>query len=485
MSLTGRGVRIGISANAKGVKRGVDQSKGYLRGLGRFSVGIGRTLRRAFSPRRLLMGFAAGLASTTALVMRSLRTSGEFESLEVQFENLFNSVDKARDRMEEIERMALSVPVEVQDLAKSSRMLEVFTDGALGAEDSLRRMADAAAWSGQDIKEVSFWVGRAYSMIKSGRPFGVAAMRLQQMGLMTADLRNEMEDLGRGGRGLRNADRIWELFEARLDSFGGASARAAETWAGLISMFKDARSFMFKDIGDAMMPVAKERLEALTEALKDMRSSGAAARIGEMLTGVFLRVESWAINMAGRLRDWYGDVVGVWESDGLQQAVTKAVEESTSTILKTINGFLSRNASTIFKVGHEIGAGIADGLAAGFAEGLKDVPILGHIIRAYHGLYKVSKFTGEGLSEMLDFPKRTMGGVLSKLPGVPSDSEMLRENALRNSVFRDMGISPSSLSRSEQREKMESAEFRLMYEELKKITENTRNTATNQTDGGT
>lgn len=132
------------------------------------------------------MGSGA-IVSGAKAVWSAVKEAFKFETLTIQFSVLMGSLTKAKDRMKELADFAAATPFAMEEVVNASRQLHVFSDGALGASNSLRLVGDAAAAVGQNIQEVSFWVGRAYSMIKGGQPFGEAAMRLQEMGIITPD----------------------------------------------------------------------------------------------------------------------------------------------------------------------------------------------------------------------------------------------------------------------------------------------------------
>lgn len=63
----------------------------------------------------------------------------------------------------------------------------MFGGAALNTKENLAIVGNAAAATGQNIGDVSFWFARAYSAIQNGQPFGEAAQNLQQMGVMLGD----------------------------------------------------------------------------------------------------------------------------------------------------------------------------------------------------------------------------------------------------------------------------------------------------------
>lgn len=204
-------------------------------------------------------------------VWSALKEAFKFETLTVQFSVLMGSMEKARERMRELSDFAASTPFQLEEVVVASRQLHVFSNGALGAKESLRMVGDAAAAVGQNIQEVSFWVGRAYSMIKGGQPFGEAAMRLQEMGIITPEVRQKMEELQASGAS--NIE-VWQQLEARLSSFKGGMDQLSKTGDGLVSTLKDNWIAGVREFGNAFKDSAKEGILTLSEALEQLAKDG-------------------------------------------------------------------------------------------------------------------------------------------------------------------------------------------------------------------
>lgn len=201
----------------------------------------------------------------------AIKESFKFESLTIQFKTLLGSMEDARERMAALAEFAEVTPFNLEEVVKASRTLTVFSDGALGTEYSLRLVGDAAAAVGAGFDEVAFWVGRAYAMIKGGQPFGEAAMRLQELGILTPAVRTEMEALQASGA--KNSE-VWEAFTARLEEFGGAMEDLSQTGDGLTSTLEDTWTAAVREFGDAFQDAAKESIGFLITLLGKLKADG-------------------------------------------------------------------------------------------------------------------------------------------------------------------------------------------------------------------
>ena len=237
---------------------------GLVMGAKKMTAGIAAAFRK-MRAGMVAMGVGAAALAVT------LKKAFEFESYTTQFKVLFDDLDKAKERIKDLQDFSASTPFQFGEIAQASRSLEVFTGGVMGATDSLKLVGDAAAGTGQNIKDVSFWVGRAYGAIRSGRPFGEAAMRLQEMGILSGEARGQIEDLTKAGAS--NAE-IWEVLQDQMTKFEGGMQEMSTTGDGLTSTLKDNWSLALADFGKTFVDVAKQDIAVLIEWLKKVREDG-------------------------------------------------------------------------------------------------------------------------------------------------------------------------------------------------------------------
>jgi hypothetical protein len=267
--------------NIRGVlDRGAAAFRGFGRVVSGIAGGIGSVFKKVFSLPSLLMG--GGLVGGLGL---TLKKAFDMETVETQFKVLLGSTEAAKKRLKELSDFSAATPFELPDIAAASRQLHVFTDGAMGGADSLRDIGDASAAVGQNIQEVAFWVGRAYASIKGGQPFGEAAMRLQEMGILTPKVRQQMEELQKSGG---SATRVFALLQNRLGEFSGGMDELSQTGNGLISTLKDNWSLALADFGKAFMGLAKGGLRDVIARIDELRSNGT--------------IEAWAKKSADAVR---------------------------------------------------------------------------------------------------------------------------------------------------------------------------------------
>lgn len=226
--------------------------------------GLGGMLKNAVST---LAGMAGGdlsvrglMASFGGLKEAIIGTNATLETSTLQFETLMGDADRAKEHVAGLFEFAKVTPFETGPVIQASKLLQTFGGDALNTKANLTLVGDAAAATGANISDLGFWVGRAYSMIKGGQPFGEAAMRLQEMAVLSPQARKEMEALGVTAED--NAKK-WEILQGELGKFSGAMIKQSKTWAGVTSTLKDVFNL---SLAKAFQPA----FEALRDSMGDL-----------------------------------------------------------------------------------------------------------------------------------------------------------------------------------------------------------------------
>jgi hypothetical protein len=362
---------------------GLSKMAGRVLGWGRSMVrGFGRIGRSMMSS--LFSGakwaVAGGGAALGALIYKSVSTAGTFEQIELQFQTLFKSAEKAKGWVDELRDLAIKLPVELEDLAQASRLMEVFAGGVLNTAESLTLLTDMASATNQEIESVAFWVGRAYSMISAGRPFGEAAMRLQEMGLVSGTTRNELEKLTKAGA---SSTKIWETLKGNFMEFAGASEILQSTWKGRLNKLSDSWKKALGAMGDEILIFAKTRVDYLANSFEGLADSGWAAKFGRSVRSGMEIAEKAAYTFAStaipeiqkyidKLKEVYkagGEVTKENQAEAFWRVADVITEDVTSALIKVAKAV----TPYFFDIGVEVGKGVLSGMAKGISGAMKSV----------------------------------------------------------------------------------------------------------------
>lgn len=250
----------------------------------------GRIKNFAFSVGRNLMNIKAGfemLKKAAQELAKPLMVAFRREAITMQFAVLFRSLKKAKDHMKDLADFASRTPFQMEGIAKASRQLYVFSSGVLGGKDTLKLIGDAASATGNNMDELASWVGRAYSMIAGGKPFGEAAMRLQELGILTPSVRQKMEELQASGAS--SAD-VWFALRDSLAKYSGGMDVASRTGEGLLSTLKDVGDEAKNKFGQSFMEAAKGGIQYFIDLIRGFTEDGTIEKWAERTKNLLLSV---------------------------------------------------------------------------------------------------------------------------------------------------------------------------------------------------
>ena len=186
-----------------------------------------------------------GLSAGFDLVSRSVfGMNAELETAQLQFTTLMGNADQAKAHVRGLFDFAAKTPFETGPVIQASRLLRTFGGAALDTSQMLTLVGNAAATASEPINELAFWIGRAYSSIQAGRPFGEAAQRLQELTVLSPKARNAMEALQESGA---DASKVWGILTSELGRFDGAMDRQSRTWSGIVSTLSDQINLLMAD----------------------------------------------------------------------------------------------------------------------------------------------------------------------------------------------------------------------------------------------
>lgn len=299
------GVLSGIGTRFVGMGRTVGDALGRVggvitsagrsafRGLGRIgdaAAGLGsRFTSMAGTAGTAVAALGAGVGiAAVGIVKSTFGMSSELERAELQFKTLFgrtgDAAARAKEHVASLFEFAKKTPFETGPIIQASRLLQTFGEEALNNQANLTLIGDAAAGASQNIDEVAFWVGRAYSMMQAGKPWGEAAMRLTEMGLMTAKGRVELEKMTESGA---SGMEIWRRLQQELGRFTGSMVDQATTWGGLKSTLKDVFALSTAAMTRPIFDAAKK----IAGALAGLAETPAFERFVEAMSGMLAGLE--------------------------------------------------------------------------------------------------------------------------------------------------------------------------------------------------
>ena len=271
---------------------------------------------------------AAGVISITgalAAFKSAVASASLTQDLEVQLEVLLGSADAAQERIAELRDFAATTPFELPGLAESSRILETLTDGALSTGEGLRLVGDLAAGTGESFQNLAVHLGRVYDGLNNGTPVGESLLRLQELGIVSAATRVELEELQKTNAA---GSDVWARAVQDFNRFGGAMEKRSQTLSGVFSTLRDNFTQLLATLG-------KPALAPLTGVLKDLIGVTVKAT---SITKDFLKVlglyKEVAPNAARQTVDAYDKISRAAEASG--KIAKKAAAEQAKAFKSTV-----------------------------------------------------------------------------------------------------------------------------------------------------
>lgn len=299
-------------------------------------------------------GFAGGAA-----ILGGIRSAFDFakeaafgmnatlESSTLQFGTLMGDTDKAREHVRGLFEFAKKTPFETGPIIEASKMMQTFGGDALNTKENLTLLGDASAATGAPIDQLGFWVGRLYSSVQAGKPFGEAAARLQELAVMSPQARDQMERMQKSGA---SAADVFKVFEGDLTKFTGAMSTQAGTWEGVTSSFSDIMNMMVADALRPFFEVARDALGVFNELMSSDAVTSATDGFAASVRSAFGENSQDTVRgMVARIIDFgsigltIADVIGrAWDGlnvviYGLATGIVTVVDTAVGGILGLVN----------------------------------------------------------------------------------------------------------------------------------------------------
>lgn len=273
----------GVSAAMKSLKRLVHGSTDIKSA---FEMGFG-AIRKAFGALKTIVGSAF-----------------KFETQTIQFKTLIGSIDEARAHMADLKALGDTPPFNLDQFAAASRQLMVMTDGVLGYKKSLELIGDAAAATGKPVEEMGHAVGRLYSFVRDGQPLSRAVMELRNMGVITPEVAQKLQDMQKAGA---KTTEIWAEVEKALGRYSGAMKATEQTGEGLMGAIQSRWDSVVRTFGQALEDEAKGGLKSVLDQMKEIEEDGTLAVWAE-------KVKSAVAAVANAFKSLAPVVSGVWKT---------------------------------------------------------------------------------------------------------------------------------------------------------------------------
>lgn len=273
-----------IILDTSGMAAERDSVAGMFADMGKSAQVEGAKIDNAFSGVAANIGkaFASLMAVSTftALSQKIMAVRGEFQQLEVAFETMLGSAEKANTLMNQLVRTAAVTPFGLQDVAGGAKQLLAYGIAADEVNETLVRLGDIAAGLSIPLNDLVYLYGttmtqgRVYTQDMRqfmGRGIPVAEELAKQFGV-TKDKVSELVTAGKVG--FPEIKKAIISMTSEGGKFGGLMEKQSHTITGQISNIEDAMDMMFNDLGKQSEGVINTALGAVTFLIEHYQQFG-------------------------------------------------------------------------------------------------------------------------------------------------------------------------------------------------------------------
>ena len=235
----------------------VDRAKRLFQGLGDTATQAGNEADEAFSKMKNSIASVAAGVSFTMLAKKVAEVRGEVQQLEVAFETMLGSKQKADALMAQMVELAAKTPFGLQDVTNGAKQLLAFGSASEQVAEEITMLGDIASGLSIPLGDLIYLYGTTRTQ---GALFTQDLRQFMSRGIPLADeLAKVMGKSTEQVRELVSAGKVGfpEVLEALKGmtseggQFGGLMEKQAQTITGQISALQDAIYQMFNEIGES------------------------------------------------------------------------------------------------------------------------------------------------------------------------------------------------------------------------------------------
>lgn len=204
--------------------------------------------------KRSLMGLGMAF-SMKGLVSEVANVRGQFQQLEVAFNTMLGSADKADALMAQLVRTAAITPFDLESVSQGAKQLLAYGMKAENVNETLTRLGDIASGLSMPLNDLVYLYG---TTMNQGRLYtedlnqftGRGIPMIQELAKVFGVAESKVKELVEAGKvGFPEVQKVIENLTGEGSKFGGMMEEQSKTITGQISNIEDAISTMFNDLG--------------------------------------------------------------------------------------------------------------------------------------------------------------------------------------------------------------------------------------------
>ena len=229
--------------------------------------------------KRSLMGLGMAF-SMKGIVSEVANVRGQFQQLEVAFNTMLGSADKADALMAQLVRTAAITPFDLEGVAQGAKQLLAYGMEAENVNETLIRLGDIAAGLSMPLNDLVYLYG---TTMAQGRLYtqdlnqftGRGIPMIEELAKVFGVAESQVKDLVEAGKvGFPEVQKVIENLTGEGSKFGGLMEEQSKTVTGQIRNIEDAIASMFNDMGKQSEGVINTTLSGVTYMVEHYEQFG-------------------------------------------------------------------------------------------------------------------------------------------------------------------------------------------------------------------
>lgn len=229
--------------------------------------------------KQSLMGLGMAF-SMKGLVSEVANVRGQFQQLEVAFNTMLGSADKADALMAQLIHTAATTPFDLEGVAQGAKQLLAYGMEAEKVNETLIRLGDIAAGLSMPLNDLVYLYG---TTMAQGRLYtqdlnqftGRGIPMIQELAKVFGVAESKVKDLVEAGKvGFPEVQKVIENLTGEGSKFGGLMEEQSKTISGQIRNIKDDIASMFNDMGKQSEGVINTTLSGVTYIVEHYEQFG-------------------------------------------------------------------------------------------------------------------------------------------------------------------------------------------------------------------
>lgn len=229
--------------------------------------------------KKSLMGLGMAF-SMKGLVSEVANVRGQFQQLEVAFNTMLGSADKADALMAQLVRTAAITPFDLESVAQGAKQLLAYGLKAENVNETLTRLGDIASGLSMPLNDLVYLYG---TTMNQGRLYtedlnqftGRGIPMIQELAKVFGVAESKVKELVEAGKvGFPEVQKVIENLTGEGSKFGGMMEEQSKTITGQISNIEDAIASMFNDMGKQSEGVINTTLSGVTYIVEHYEQFG-------------------------------------------------------------------------------------------------------------------------------------------------------------------------------------------------------------------